>query len=99
MPSKFNFGSFGELSKGVVQKMVDSLRKSIEGYDHDSGWISVPSDGIVKHHLGALPKVVIISVSSDKRGSGFAHIFPTSVTSSSVTFTTASPYCRVLVQG
>ena len=92
---QLNLGNISRLDRKTLSKMNAASKRAIEGFDFDPGWGDATADP-VKHRLGITPKTVIIQVSSDKRGDGYTNIAPDSVTSTTISYTTALPYARVL---
>lgn len=80
-----------------MPSLLDAIKRSSEDYDFDSEWMTTPSDKIVNHGLGVVPRYVIVQKSANADGSGHAPDTYTSATADAITITGPSAYCRVLV--
>lgn len=78
-------------------RYAEAVRKAVETYDFDSGWMATPSDKIVKHKLGVLPKTVLVYASANANGSPMVSDSFTACDLDTVTITGPAAYCRVLV--
>lgn len=87
---------FSAIPGNSGSKIYSALKKAIEGYDYNSGWISKPSNGIVNHGLSVLPKFVQIQGSDSSNGDPFLIENPTAVSSSQITIGGSKAYYRVL---
>lgn len=87
----------GKFNDGSWTRFTEAVRKSVETYDFDSGWMPTPADKIVQHKLGVLPKTVLVYASSNKDGSPMQSDSFTACDSNSVTITGPLAFCRVHV--
>jgi hypothetical protein len=88
--------SRGAFEAKDYERLKALLMKSINGYDYDSGWITKPTSGSVEINLTALPRYVVVYESNDSTGNGYNSSTISSVTASTVTFSAAKSYVRIL---
>lgn len=89
--------SEGKWSPNLWGRFLTAVRKGLETYDFDSGWVPTPAGGVVAHGQGVLPKTVLVYASDNADGTGFSTDSVTSVDAVNVTFSGPKAYCRVLV--
>lgn len=84
-------------SADVFDKLLKSIKDSIEKHDYDSGWIKTPSDKKIKHNLNALPVEIFVQSADNLSGSDFVPDTFTFANKTSVTINGAKAYCRVII--
>lgn len=89
--------SQGKFDPNDYSRLTDAIRKSVETYDFDSGWVPTPADKKVPHKLGVLPKTVLVYASNSKDGNPMQSDGFTFCDSNSVTIIGPLAYCRIHV--
>lgn len=79
------------------ERVQDAMRKAVETYDFDSGWVPTPADKTFRHKLGVLPKTVLVYASDNANGTPMLGDTFTACDTESVTITGPKAFCRVLL--
>ncbi len=87
----------GKFSPNVWTRFTEAVRKGLESHDFDSGWMPTPTDKVIHHKLGLLPKTVLVYASDNANGNPMQSDSFTACDTESVTITGPKAYCRVLV--
>jgi len=79
-------------------RAYSATKSAVEKNDFDSGWKATPSDKIVKHDLGVLPRFVLVFASDSANGDSYSSDAFMACTKTQVTITGPKAYCRVLAE-
>jgi hypothetical protein len=85
----------GPMNQANWDKTLKAVKNAVEKADYDSGWIALPSDGVITHNLSVLPAFVVVYEANASDGEGFSPGTFTSVTRTTITVSSSKPYVRV----